>query len=123
MNALSPDGLDQETGKFSPLESQGFVVGAEHIVAATASTTYRRVSPRAKDGKEKLMTDVDIRITADQLKRRVSAGEEFTVVDARNPQAWAGARDKAAGAIRVDLHSNEPLPRLPQDKPIVVYCT
>ena len=69
------------------------------------------------------MTDVDIRITADQLKRRVSAGEEFTVIDARNPQAWAGVRDKAASAIRVDLHSNEPLPRLPQGKPIVVYCT
>ena len=44
MNALSPDGLDQKTGKFSPLESQGFVVGAEHTTAATASITYRQVS-------------------------------------------------------------------------------
>lgn len=69
------------------------------------------------------MTDADIRITAGELKRRMSAGEEFTVVDARNPQAWAEARDKAVGAIRVDLHSSEPLPRLPKDKPVVVYCT
>lgn len=69
------------------------------------------------------MTDADIRITADELKRRVSSGQEFTVIDARNPQAWAEARDKAAGAIRVDLHSNEPLPRLPPDQPIVIYCT
>lgn len=44
MNALSPVGLDQKTGKFSPLESQGFVVGAEHTTAATASITYRQVS-------------------------------------------------------------------------------
>lgn len=69
------------------------------------------------------MTDADIRITADELKRRVSSGQEFTVIDARNPQAWAEARDQAAGAIRVDLHRNEPLPRLPQDQPIVIYCT
>jgi rhodanese-related sulfurtransferase len=69
------------------------------------------------------MTDSDIRVTADELRNRMSAGEEFTIIDARNPQAWAEGRDKAAGAIRVDLHSNEPLPRLPQDRPIVVYCT
>jgi rhodanese-related sulfurtransferase len=65
----------------------------------------------------------DIRITAEELRNRMSAGEEFTVMDARNPQAWAEARDKAAGAMRVDLHSTEPLPELSQNKPIVVYCT
>lgn len=69
------------------------------------------------------MTDDDLRISADELRQRMSAGEEFTIIDARNPQAWAEARDKAAGAIRVDLHSNQPLPNLPRNKPIVAYCT
>lgn len=69
------------------------------------------------------MSNDDLRISIDELKRRMSAGEEFTVIDARNPQAWAESRDKAAGAIRVDLHSNDPLPQLPRDKPVVVYCT
>jgi rhodanese-related sulfurtransferase len=64
-----------------------------------------------------------LRISADELKRRMSAGEEFTIVDARNPQAWAKATDKAREAIRVDLHSNQPLPNFLHNKPIVVYCT
>jgi rhodanese-related sulfurtransferase len=63
-----------------------------------------------------------LRITADEVKRRMSAGEQFTIVDARNPQAWADAVDKAQGAIRVDAHA-ESLPTLPKDKPVVVYCT
>ena len=68
------------------------------------------------------MSNDDLRITAHELRNRMSAGEEFTILDARNPQAWSTANDKARGAIRVDAHSNQ-LPRLPQEKPIVVYCT
>ena len=60
------------------------------------------------------MEQQELRISADELKRRMSAGEEFTMVDARNPQAWAEAKDKARGAIRVDF---------PRNKPTVVYCT
>lgn len=63
-----------------------------------------------------------LRITAEEVKRRMSAGEQFTIVDARSPQAWADATDKAQGAIRVDAHA-ETLPNLPKDKPVVVYCT
>lgn len=70
------------------------------------------------------MSNQDLRMSASELKRRMSAGEDFTILDARNPQAWAQATDKARGAIRVDLHAgDEALPRLPQTKPIVVYCT
>ena len=70
------------------------------------------------------MSDHDLRISASELKRRMSAGEDFTILDARNPQAWAQAADKARGAIRVDPHAgDEALPRLPHTKPIVVYCT
>jgi len=29
------------------------------------------------------------RITVDELNRRMEAGETFTVIDVRNPQAWA----------------------------------
>ena len=70
------------------------------------------------------MADKDLRITADQLKKRMSAGEEFTILDARNPQAWAEAADKARGATRVDLHGgDQALPSLPKNKPVVAYCT
>ena len=70
------------------------------------------------------MAHDDLRMTADELKSRMSAGEEFIVLDARNPQAWAEATDKARSAIRVDLHPGEQaLPNLPKNKPIVAYCT
>ena len=70
------------------------------------------------------MSDQNLRISASELQRRMSSGEDFTILDARNPQAWAQATDKARGAIRVDLHAgDEALPKLPHTKPIVVYCT
>ena len=69
------------------------------------------------------MTDHDLRISAHELRKRIAAGEQFTILDARNPQAWGGATDMARGAIRFDAHSGEPLPELPHDRPIVIYCT
>ena len=66
----------------------------------------------------------DLRISADELRRRMQAGEEFTIVDTRNPQAWAEATDMAAGAIRVPLdNADDAIDRIPRNKPIVTYCT
>jgi rhodanese-related sulfurtransferase len=64
------------------------------------------------------------RITVEELKRRMDAGEDFTIVDVRNPQAWAEADSKIPDAIRIpidDLEKN--LSRIPKDKPVVAYCT
>jgi rhodanese-related sulfurtransferase len=64
------------------------------------------------------------RITVEELKRRMEAGEDFTIIDVRNPQAWAQADSKIPEAIRIaidDLETN--LPRIPGDKPVVAYCT
>jgi len=64
------------------------------------------------------------KITAEELKRKMQAGEDFTVLDVRNPQAWAESGVKARGAIRAPLDSFEQLlPRIPKSKPIVTYCT
>jgi rhodanese-related sulfurtransferase len=66
----------------------------------------------------------DLRIDGDQLRKRMEEGEEFTIIDVRNPNAWAEATDMAGGAIRVSLdHLDRVLPRLPRQKPIVAYCT
>ena len=66
----------------------------------------------------------DLRISAEELRRRMEAGEEFTIVDVRNPRAWAEATDMAAGAIRVALDdADEAIGRIPRNKPIVTYCT
>ncbi len=64
------------------------------------------------------------RITAADLKKRIDAGENFTVIDTRNPQAWGESETKAAGAIRVPLADlDEDLSRIPKNKPVVTYCT
>jgi hypothetical protein len=65
-----------------------------------------------------------LRITVDELRRRMEAGEDFTVIDVRNPQAWAQSDVTLPEAIRVPLEKlEENLPKIPKDKPIVTYCT
>ena len=69
------------------------------------------------------MTDAP-RITAEEMKRRINAGEEFTVIDVRNPQAWAESDTKIPGAIRVAMDElDQKLSGIPKDKPTVTYCT
>jgi rhodanese-related sulfurtransferase len=66
----------------------------------------------------------DPRITVDELKKRMEAGEDFTVIDVRNPQAWAESDTQIPEAIRMPLDNlDENLPRIPKDKPVVAYCT
>ena len=64
------------------------------------------------------------RITVDDLRKRMEAGEDFVLVDTRNPQAWAQSDVKLPEAIRVPLDKiDENLSKIPKDKPIVAYCT
>ena len=66
----------------------------------------------------------DLRISANELKQRMQAGEAFTILDARNPNAWGEAQDKARGAMRMSVDAGEQeLNKLPRGKPIVTYCT
>ena len=64
------------------------------------------------------------RITVEELKRRMDAGEDFTVIDTRNPTAWAESDTILPEAIRLPLDKLEDiLPRIPKNKPVVAYCT
>ena len=64
------------------------------------------------------------RMSVEELKRRMDAGEEFTIVDVRNPQAWEQSETKIPGAIRVPMDRwEESVSRIPKGKPVVVYCT
>ena len=64
------------------------------------------------------------RITVEELKRRMDAGEDFTVIDVRNPNAWAETDTVIPEAIRVTLDRlEENLPRIPKARPVVAYCT
>ena len=64
------------------------------------------------------------RITVEELKRRMDAGEDFTVIDVRNPRAWAETDTVIPDAIRMSLDKlDESLPRIPKSRPVVAYCT
>lgn len=64
------------------------------------------------------------KITVEELKRRMDAGEDFTVIDVRNPRAWAETDTVIPEAIRVPLDElEENLPRIPKERAVVVYCT
>jgi rhodanese-related sulfurtransferase len=64
------------------------------------------------------------RITVDELKKRMDAGEDFTLIDVRNPNAWGEADTMMPGAIRVPLDQvEENLNRIPKTRPAVAYCT
>ena len=65
-----------------------------------------------------------LRITVDELKRRMKAGEDFVPIDVRNPQAWAESDSMLPEAIRVPLDKlEESFPRIPKNRPVVAYCT
>ena len=64
------------------------------------------------------------RITAQELKKRMDAGEDFTVIDTRNPRAWAESDTVIPEAIRVPLDELEQnLARIPKSRSVVAYCT
>jgi rhodanese-related sulfurtransferase len=64
------------------------------------------------------------RITVEELKRRMDAGEDFTVIDVRNPNAWAETDTVIPEATRLPLDKlEENLLRIPKTRPVVAYCT
>jgi rhodanese-related sulfurtransferase len=66
----------------------------------------------------------DLRITVDDLRKRMQAGEDFALIDTRNPQAWAQSDVMMPGALRVPLDNLEDhFYEMPKNKPIITYCT
>lgn len=64
------------------------------------------------------------RITVAELKKRMEAGEDFTLIDVRKVEAWAESDTQIPEAIRVPLDKLElSLPRIPKSRPVVAYCT
>jgi len=77
----------------------------------------------ARTESEHSMSD-DLRITVAELQKRMEAGEDFTVIDTRNPQAWAQSDEMVPEAIRVPLDNlDKNISSIPENKPIVAYCT
>jgi rhodanese-related sulfurtransferase len=64
------------------------------------------------------------RITVQELKKRMEAGEDFTIIDVRNAEAWSRSDTMIPEAIRVPLdHLEGNLPRISKGRSVVAYCT
>jgi rhodanese-related sulfurtransferase len=64
------------------------------------------------------------RITIEEVKRKMNAGEAIVFIDTRNSRDWNASDVKIPGALRIHYsellkHINE----LPRDRLIVTYCT
>lgn len=69
------------------------------------------------------MADVP-RISVNDLRKRMEAREDFTIIDVRKPEVWGQSDTMIPEAIRIPLDNlDENLPRIPKDRPIVAYCT
>jgi rhodanese-related sulfurtransferase len=65
-----------------------------------------------------------LRITVDELKKRMESGEDFTIIDVRNSEAWAESDTMIPESLRVPLDElDENLARIPKSRPAVAYCT
>jgi rhodanese-related sulfurtransferase len=64
------------------------------------------------------------RISVNELKKRMDAGEDFTIIDTRNAQAWAESDTMIPEAIRIPVDQFEQnVSRIPKNRTVVTYCT
>ena len=64
------------------------------------------------------------RISVDEVKKRMDAGEDFFFLDTRNPKAWAEADKRLPQAIRVPADDvDKHFADIQRDRPVVAYCT
>jgi hypothetical protein len=64
------------------------------------------------------------RITADELKEKLDAGEELVIVDLRHSMDFEADPETIPGAFRMDAKElEEKNDRLPRDREIILYCT
>ena len=65
-----------------------------------------------------------LRISAQEVIKRMNRGEDVFFADTRNPVAWGEADTKLPGAVRVPADAVEAhLADIPHNRLIVTYCT
>ncbi len=66
----------------------------------------------------------ELRITPQEVKRRMDHGDNVAFVDSRNPTAWGNATTMLPHAIRVPADEVEQhLSEIPRDSMVAAYCT
>src|SRR5947208_3133591 len=75
--------------------------------------------------RQRFLRDLRIsRITADELKEKIDAGEELVIVDLRHSMDFEADPETIPGAFHMDSKElEEKNDRLPRDREIILYCT
>jgi membrane protein DedA with SNARE-associated domain len=64
------------------------------------------------------------RITPEELKRKIDAGEQIVIVDLRHSLDFEAEPETIPGAFRMDAKElEEKNDRLPRDREVILYCT
>jgi rhodanese-related sulfurtransferase len=64
------------------------------------------------------------RITVDELKKKIDAGEELVIVDLRHSVDFEADPETIPGAFRMDAKDlQEKRDPLPHDREVILYCT
>jgi membrane protein DedA with SNARE-associated domain len=63
------------------------------------------------------------RISVDELKRKIDAGEDLVIVDLRHSIDFEANPETIPGAVHLDVARLEERDRLPRDRDVVLYCT
>jgi membrane protein DedA with SNARE-associated domain len=64
------------------------------------------------------------RISADELKEKIDAGEDLTIVDLRHALDFEADPEAIPGAYRMDAKDlEEKSEQLPRDREVILYCT
>lgn len=76
-------------------------------------------------GRQKFLRELRIgRITPDELKEKIDAGEELVIVDLRHSMDFEADPETIPGAFHIDVKElEERTDRLPQDREVILYCT
>jgi len=68
-------------------------------------------------------TQRSLRITPEELRDLINAGEPVTILDVRGQQAYDGSRERIPGDVRVSPDDFRIDPSWPKNHPTVAYCT
>ncbi|HMD37962.1 MAG TPA: VTT domain-containing protein [Candidatus Acidoferrum sp.] len=99
--------------------SLGGWLGVILLAALASYLSYKFISRR------RFMRELRIaRITVEELKEKIDAGEELAIVDLRHSVEFEAEPETIPGAFRVDAKElEEHDDHLPRDREVVLYCT
>jgi hypothetical protein len=63
------------------------------------------------------------RITPEELKRKLDAGEDILIIDVRHALDFEADPYIIPGAVRIPSEQLENHPEVPSDREVVLYCT